>query len=360
MPCPKFRGLVSALVLITSNAIAQPAPTPEEVQQAQARWSEGKTFFDAGNFEAARVAFKQAYTIFPHPVFLQNLGEAELRVGRHVDAARHFEAFLRTASSASGVQRELAKKSLKKASETLASLIVQTNTEDAEIRVDDEVVGRSPLAGMEWYVKPGRHVVVARKEGYLDGSEQVFATAGAAKTVVVRVQRVVGDADDARGAASAEQAPRAGEHSPEQALGADRTSLEPRTLVLAGGAVLTVAALTLGTIYAVRVGSDQMHLNEARAQLTTNADCADPLSHAQACDELARYAPRLPTDRNARNAALVAGGVLGAATVATLFLWSPAEARSVPAAPGAARAFGVGVSGWFSGASFGAAAFGTF
>src|SRR5262245_59789765 len=89
-------ALAALAVVATSRfAAAQPAPTPEEVQQAQIRWNEGKKYFDAGNYEAARVAFKQAYTVFPHAAFLQNLGEAELRSGRNVEAARHFTAFLR-------------------------------------------------------------------------------------------------------------------------------------------------------------------------------------------------------------------------------------------------------------------------
>src|SRR5690349_833012 len=75
--CASARSALLALALVgmTAAAGAQPAPTPEEVQQAQVRWNEGKAYFDNGNFEAARVAFKQAYTVFPHAAFLQNLGE---------------------------------------------------------------------------------------------------------------------------------------------------------------------------------------------------------------------------------------------------------------------------------------------
>src|SRR5438046_2562708 len=72
------------LMCVCAPAFAQPAPTPEEVQQAQARWGEGKSFFDSGNYESARLAFKQAYMLFQHPAFLQNLGEAELHCGRLV------------------------------------------------------------------------------------------------------------------------------------------------------------------------------------------------------------------------------------------------------------------------------------
>jgi hypothetical protein len=345
MPLPRYFGLLCALVFVTRYAFAQTAPTPEEVQQAQARWSEGKAFFDAGNFEAARVAFKQAYTVFPHPVFLQNLGEAELRSGRNVEAARHFEAFLRTSSSSSGAQRELARKSLRKAAEKLGSVLVSTNAEDAEIRVDDEVVGRSPLGGLEWYVEPGKHVVVARKEGYLDGSEQVFVPAGRAKTVVVRVQRVAAGTEDPTSAKVA--APRAPQNAAAAAPEDQGDGIEPRTWVVAGGVALTAVALTVGTVYALRGASDQSHMDDARARIAGNSDCGLGTAPADACSELARYAARWPTDRNVRNASFVAAGALGAATVATYFLWPPPPKTTARATPTWSPWLGSGQYGLF-------------
>jgi PEGA domain len=337
MPLQRSLGLLLALVFVASSVFAQPAPTPEEVQQAKVRWNEGKAFFDAGNFEAARVAFKQAYTIFPHPVFLQNLGEAELRSGRSVEAARHFEAFLRTSSSASASQRELAKKSLKKAAENLGSVVIDTNADNAEIRVDDEVVGHSPLGALEWYVAPGKHVVVARKEGYLDGSEQVFVPAGPAKVVIVRVQRVAGGTPDEAVVASGAGGRRRATAPAIRGTRVDEGSnLQPRTLVLVAGVALSVAALTLGTVYALKVRSDTSHIDDARAAITPITGCSGSSAPVEPCAELARYGTRLPTDRNVRNVAFVSAGVLGAATVAAFFLWpapSPASTRHVTLLP---------------------------
>jgi hypothetical protein len=349
MPWLRFLGFVSALVFVALRGYAQAAPTPEEVQQAQARWSEGKAYFDAGNFEAARVAFKQAYTVFPHPVFLQNLGEAELRSGRNVEAARHFEAFLRTSSSVSGSQRDLARKSLKKAAEKLGSVVVDTNAEDAEIRVDDEVVGRSPLGGLAWYVEPGKHVVVARKEGYLDGTEQVFVPVGRAKTVVVRVQRVA--AGPAESPESASPAPRPA--LPAEPAHEEDAAVDAKTWVVAGGVALTAVALTVGTVYALRVGSDQSHIDDARAAVAPLNGCTGGGAPADICADLATYATRLPRDRNVRNAALVSAGVLGAATAVAFFLWpSPSRSAAASGAPSLSAwlepgQYGVTVSGGF-------------
>jgi hypothetical protein len=347
MPFPRLLPPLSALtVCVALPLFAQPAPTPEEVQQAQVRWNEGKAFYDAGNFEAARVAFKQAYTVYPHPVFLQNLGEAELGTGRSVEAARHFEAFLRAPSTASVVQRELAAKSLKKAGENLGSLVIDTNLGDAEIRVDDEVVGRSPLGPLKWYVEPGRHVVTARKRGYLDGTEQVYVVPGPPKAVVVRVQRVEASAPAASVAARTD-----GPTDLVGVTGGDKplpgTTIEPRTIVLAAGAGLTGGALVVATIYATRVESDSSHIDDARAKLTNKMSACAAAPAPEPCSALAQYNARLPTDRNVRNTAFVSAGVLGAATLATFFFWPARSTRITATGSVRGEDFGLLVSGRF-------------
>jgi len=325
------------------------------VQQAQVRWNEGKAYFDAGNFEAARVAFKQAYTVFPHAAFLQNLGEAELRTGRHVEAARHFTAFLRASSTGSPAQRELAKKSLAKAAERLGSIIVTTNVDDAEIRIDDEVVGRSPLGSLAWFVEPGRHLITARKDGYLDGTERIDVAIGPPRPVLVRVQRVVGGTsepppDDPKpGRAPAVVSPPvsvANERtSGGLAVGAEprRTAIPARTVVLLGGAALTVGAAAVGTVYAWRTSDASTRVDSAhRGVADINRD--EPLSvchpdvpkDAASIDACQRYSDeqtQYHADRRIRDIALVGAGVLGVATVATFFIWRPRSAPPVSVGP---------------------------
>jgi hypothetical protein len=335
-----------AVASVPTAAFAQPAPTAEEVQQAQARWSEGKAAFEAGNFEAARLAFKQAYSVLPHPAFLQNIGEAELRTGRMVEAARHLSQYLRTASS-SATQREAAKKSLQKAAERLASVVVETNVDDAEVRVDDEVVGRSPLGSAVWYVDPGEHAVVIRKDGYAEGTGRVYVLSGETKPVTVAlsaVSPVVG-----AGAVSAGRTDAGAE--PGQAAGAASAVsastgpgfFQPRTVVLIGGAALTLVGVGIGTAYAFKTGGDIDAYDTAFAQknavagTATNA-CAAPAggSASAACRNLRDSADQIDRDRMVRNVSFIAAGVVGAATVVTFLLWRPvrdAAAATVAVAP---------------------------
>jgi hypothetical protein len=340
-------ALIALALSTTRSAVAQPAPTPEEVQQAQVRWNEGKAYFDSGNFEAARVAFKQAYTVFPHAAFLQNLGEAEFRTGRNVEAARHFTAFLRASSSGSPSQRELAKKSLVKAAEKLGAIVVTTNVDDAEIRVDDEVLGRSPLGSLAWYVEPGRHLVTARKEGYLDGSERIEVPVGTTKSVMVRVQRVVGgtsesppaeETKDHRPPASphpSPNAPLAASTAASSADSGDRPALHPRTIVLLSGATLTVGSLVVGTAFALKTGADSARIQDTQARLAEPDACAEPApaSLMGLCQSLANDNATRHTDRTVRNIALISAGAFGAATVVTHLLWRPRSSTTMSLAP---------------------------
>jgi hypothetical protein len=339
-PARKARAvaaLVAASFAVASAplpAFAQAAPTAEEVQQAQARWNEGKAAFEARNFEAARLAFKQAYTVLPHPAFLQNIGEAELRTGRMVEAARHLSQYLRMASS-SATQREAATKSLRRAAERLGSVVVETNVDEAEVRVDNEVVGKSPLGSAVWYVEPGEHAVVIRKEGYAEATGRVYVLSGETKTIAVRVQAA---ASDGAGTAAAPAAPdpvaqpAIAQSGTASAVGGEANgSLEPRTVVLLGGAALTLVGVGVGTAYAIKTGNDVDRYDAAFAQKNavagpSSSACAGPddgTARAAACRDLRDSADQVDRDRTARNVGFIVAGVVGAATVATFFLLWP-------------------------------------
>jgi hypothetical protein len=77
-------ALMAAMTAVPAAAQQQRAPTPQEVEEAQKRWKEGKAAYDRGDFEKALLAFKQAWATYPHAAFLQNVGEAEARAGRYL------------------------------------------------------------------------------------------------------------------------------------------------------------------------------------------------------------------------------------------------------------------------------------
>jgi hypothetical protein len=349
-------SLVLALTALAPAVQAQQAPTPEEVHQAQTRWAEGKAAFDAGNYEAARVAFKQAYTIFQHPAFLQNLGEAELRTGRMVEAARHLTLFLRASSTGSPAQREYAKKSLKRASEKLGALLIDTNVDEAEVRVDGELIGLTPLGGLVWHVAPGSHVVTGHKEGYLDGSERVQVPAGPPTQLLVRLQRVIGlpantpaekppvPAAPALAKATPPAEPTA-PTAPAPSDAAHSGSVDARTVVLVSGALATIVSAGLGVGFTLRARDDSAArdrtLNKlANAGVDVTRYCNNPSADAsETCGVLNEQGSRLYTDRVMQFVGFIGAGVLGAATIATIFVWQPSSTQTTQLTPIAAPGF---------------------
>jgi hypothetical protein len=282
---------------------------------------------------------------------LQNLGEAELRSGRNVEAARHFTAFLRSSSSGSPAQRELAKKSLARASERLGSIVVSTNIDDAEIRVDDELVGRSPLGNFPWYVEPGRHLITARKDGYLDGAERIDIAAGPPRAVHVRVQRVVSGTSEApreepKPAASAVAATtsanpdgNSGAKAPPATSDSQRSGVPARTVVLLSGAALTIGAAAVGTVYAFRAAADSTRISNDLTQMEQKdpsspaaSYCANLTADRDLCNSYKENNTKLQSDQRVRDIAFVTAGVFGVATIATVFLWRP-HATTVAIAP---------------------------
>src|SRR5580658_4422188 len=78
------------------------------VREAQARFEEGLKRVKAGDFEAARMSFVQAYVVLHKPDILWNLALSEEKSARPLDALAHFKEFARQAPT--DADRERAQK----------------------------------------------------------------------------------------------------------------------------------------------------------------------------------------------------------------------------------------------------------
>lgn len=134
---------------------------------ARKRFQEGVAAVDSGNYEAARVAFQQAYALKPHASVLRNLGQAELKTAHYLEAARHLSAFIRDTTFGTAAERESAKKALTQAESKIAKLAIEVDIDGAEITVDGELAGRSPLGPDPYYSEPGQRAVKISKDGFL-------------------------------------------------------------------------------------------------------------------------------------------------------------------------------------------------
>lgn len=153
---------LSAPLLLPANAFAQPTDQVKEV--ARERFRDGVKAYDAQKWEEARAAFAQAYTLAGSPAVLLNLGLAEAKTGRCVDAGNHLQKFLREHREATAEQRSTASTTIEDCKKKAAVVALTVEPAGAEVTVDGVSVGKSPLLD-PIFVEPGNRVLVASLNG---------------------------------------------------------------------------------------------------------------------------------------------------------------------------------------------------
>jgi hypothetical protein len=176
------RAAVAGLLFVTSlgiapssEALAQPRPSASksddaQTQQARRLYTDGLKEAERGKWESARDLFAQAFRLKPHVQIAFNLGQAEVKLGRHLEAAEHLAFFLRERRNIPDDDRRTARQMLDEAQRQIGTLVITVDRPEAEIWVDGASVGRAPL-NREVFVAPGRRVIEARVDGVRPASQ---------------------------------------------------------------------------------------------------------------------------------------------------------------------------------------------
>jgi len=300
-------------------------------EQALARWKEGAAAFSAGRYETARNAFLQAYSIRPHPAFLQNLGEAELRTGHYVEAATHLRDYLQ-AGIAKPDERAKALASFEGAMIHVGRLVIEATVAAAEVRVDGKDLREPASEPRPLLVSPGVHAISASKAGYVTAQRQVDVGEGVVTHVKLELAPLIPDR-------SADEIPlrKLDEPAPTRANVATNHRSDLRSISIIVGAGLTTIALGTGTYFAIKRSGDLQRANELRTQLSpyntaSGLACFKPLPETAGwCSELNDRMDAINFETAGERIAFVSGAVLGVATLAAVFLW-PRESGSSPTA----------------------------
>ncbi len=180
---PVLLALAASPALLVVPANAQPtAGKDAATEMARKRFEEGVRLFDQGEYQQAQAAFLQAWALKKHPAVLVNLAQCELRAGEHVSAARHFVKYLRNYPDTPPDQQELARKGLAEARQHTGQLEIEVGQEGAEVFVDGELIGRSPLPDL-FDVAPGTHEVEIRFPGKPPSTQEVSVSAASSVPV---------------------------------------------------------------------------------------------------------------------------------------------------------------------------------
>lgn len=268
--------------------------------QAQKLHDEGMAHFDRGEYAKAFAAFTAAYNIEKNFAIASALGAAELKLRNHTDAAKHLWFALSVFPEGGDIAAKDNTLALyDEAKLHVAKLTVTVTPPDATVSLDGEPLAPDDDLGA-LFVRPGKHKIVARHDGWQEGAAEVNAT------------------------------PK-GEHQLELMLeplsnGGGVPTAAVVTLFVTGGAA-SIAAAVLGGVAASNKGS----ANDTRALLTADlgqapctlqADprCDDALSDLETHDALASAAVGLG----------VGGGVLLGTAVILLVISPDDKTAAVP------------------------------
>jgi len=140
----------------------------DNTEEARQRFQRGVVLFREGAFRAALVEFQRAYELKPHFALLSNIGQTQLELGDYVAASNALRGYLDVGGpDVPAERRAKIEKQLAGLEDRIAVVTINVNVDGAEVFIDGEPVGTTPLArGLAMNV--GRHLVRVRSS---DGDE---------------------------------------------------------------------------------------------------------------------------------------------------------------------------------------------
>lgn len=159
-------------------------------KKARELFAEGVQAAGLGRLADARAAFLAAQGLSPHYSNLCNLGDVELRLGMHIEAATRLRACaegIQSDAKATAAERDGATKLFEKAKANVVEVVVLAppeGTEPARIAVslDGGALGSAPPAVVV-YAAPGKHVIELTADDHEAQRVELEAEGGARKEV---------------------------------------------------------------------------------------------------------------------------------------------------------------------------------
>jgi len=176
-----FVAIPSVVLLL---AFAQSAVAQSKVEdQAREQFERGIELFEAGRPEQAAVAFRKAYEMKPSWRILYNLAQAENNADRFAAALWAYTQYLAEGGEEIPAGRvEQVREEVKRLNSLVAMLVIQGGPAGAEVLVDRELKGTTPLDG-PLFVDLGRRDVIVDQGGKRI-FERVVTVAGGERVVL--------------------------------------------------------------------------------------------------------------------------------------------------------------------------------
>lgn len=310
LPC----SVVLALLGAPSPAVAEQAPPTAEqpaadadIEQARQLFREATALEADGQWAAAVERLKRAVSIKETPGLRYHLAFAEEQLGQLLaarDNYRRADELIRSGISAPDVEAHL-EPALQRIEQRLPRLtvVLPRDVPDAGVVVDGRPIANKtePIA-----LDPGTHELHVRAPDRTPFTRRITLAEGSRQQVAVSLPKIPAPT-------SVESAEASGSGS------------NVRTFVLAGEAVLTLAALTVGVGYTIERSNARDRIDRARAAIDrrdpSRGACAPDTTLVAECAELHAAIDDYNDAGRLSTAGFIAAGVGAVATAATWFLW---------------------------------------
>jgi Tetratricopeptide repeat/PEGA domain len=166
-----------------ANAAAPAPPSP-----AQQRFQRALDLYQEGNLDAARAELQRAYEMAPTYKLLYNLGQIYYELHDYPAALAAFEKYLSEGAGKVPEARRLQVESdIEKLKARVARIAVAADVPQADVSVDDVVVGSTPLAA-PIVVSAGRRKITVTKNGYVPFTRWIEVAGGDSSEVDVDLE----------------------------------------------------------------------------------------------------------------------------------------------------------------------------
>jgi len=297
---------------VTSIAAAQASSTP--ATSAQVQYRKAHEAINAKNWNEARRLLLDLWTRSETYDVAASLGQVEYWLKNYASGARYLTFALRNLPPAEKPEMiEQLQAALDELKTKLGTVKVLVNESGAEVRVDGEVVGTSPLS-TNVYVDPGTHRFEARLANS-SAESKLDATAGQGYVVELTLQAVSSTATPGpeapqEGAATVEPGP--------SDTAADGKS--PIPAYIAGG--VAVLGLSSGIAFSIMAGNTTDRIESLQARVGQGG-CSGT-TKSSACEELVDEVENRDAQRNIAYASFAVAGAAALGGVVYL-LWPSAS-----------------------------------
>jgi hypothetical protein len=288
---------LTALVFVTlcSATTARAAEDP-----ARKAYAEGVALYAAGKIQDAERKLLEAWSLKQTHDVATNLGDAEEALGKLPEAATYYRVGLKLfpVGGSPGVRAEIQKR-FDKVRAKVGAVRVSVDVAHAEVRIDDKVIGPSPIDD-EVFVKPGTHSVAAQLEGYKPASASVSTVEGGSGQATLHLEKL----------------PPSRNHVP---------------AALLGGAA--VATGIVGVVLVAVAAGQSSDANALHDGLTAdNKSCVVGAGNydASRCASLDSAAGSLHSTRTTSAFVFAGAGALAVASVVSFFFWPLPDDSSAP------------------------------